>query len=110
VAAVRHHRAADRSLSPARLHLPPLPRDASANEKLFEIAACARLSLNLDSPDVRACYADGEIVLAESEEALEAAAENVLRDTDAALAAGEKARRRTADEHLWEHRLGKALA
>ncbi len=95
---------------PAHLNAPNCARDASANEKLFEIAACARLSLNLDSPDVRACYADGEIVLAESEEALEAAAENVLRDPDAALAAGEKARRRTADEHLWEHRLGKALA
>jgi hypothetical protein len=95
---------------PAHLNAPNCARDASANEKLFEIAACARLSLNLDSPDVRACYGDGEIVLAESEEALEAAAENVLRDPDAALAAGEKARRRTANEHLWEHRLGKALA
>ncbi len=80
-------------------------RDATANEKLFEIAACGRISLNLDSPDVRACYAEGEIVLSESDEALETAAENALQNPDAALAAGEKARERTANEHLWEHRL-----
>jgi hypothetical protein len=85
-------------------------RDATANEKLFEIAACGRLSLNLDSPDVRACYSDEEIVLAESDEALEAAAERALKNPDAMLAAGEKARARTAKEHLWEHRLKKALA
>ena len=84
-------------------------RDATANEKLFEIAACGRLSLNLDSPDVRACYSDGEIVLAESDDALEAAAERALKDPDDALVAGSKARRRTANEHLWEHRLKKAL-
>jgi hypothetical protein len=95
---------------PAHLNAPNCARDASANEKLFEIAACARLSLNLDSPDVRACYGDGEIVLAESEDALEVAAEKILRDPDAALAAGENARRRTAREHLWEHRLEKAFA
>ncbi|HEX4139513.1 MAG TPA: glycosyltransferase, partial [Candidatus Methylacidiphilales bacterium] len=85
-------------------------RDATANEKLFEIAACGRLSINLDSPDVRACYSGGEIVLAESDDALEAAAERALRNPDASLAAGEKARQRTANEHLWEHRLKKALA
>jgi hypothetical protein len=85
-------------------------RDATANEKLFEIAACGRLSLNIDSPDVRACYSEGEIVLAESEEALDAAAERVIKDPDAALATGEVARRRTAREHLWENRLKVALA
>jgi len=95
---------------PAHLNAPNCARDASANEKLFEIAACARLSLNLDSPDVRSCYCDEEIVLADSGEALEAAAEKIVRDPEAAFAAGEKARRRTAAEHLWEHRLGKALA
>jgi hypothetical protein len=85
-------------------------RDATANEKLFEIAACGRLSLNLDSPDVRACYSSNEIILADSDEALEAAAEKMLHDPDAALALGEKARQRTAREHLWDHRLEKALA
>ena len=94
----------------AHLNAPNCARDATANEKLFEIAACGRLSLNLDSPDVRACYAEDEIVLAESDEALEAAAEKIMRDPDAAFAAGERARRRTAGERLWEHRLGKALA
>ena len=95
---------------PAHLNAANCARDASANEKLFEIAACARVSLNLDSPDVRACYSEGEIVLAESDGGLEAAAEKILRDPDAALAAGEKARERTAREHLWEHRLEQARA
>jgi len=85
-------------------------RDATANEKLFEIAACGRLSINLDSPDVRACYGDDEIALAETDDALEALAERLLKDPDAALAAGVRARQRTAREHLWEHRLQKALA
>lgn len=94
----------------AHLNAANCARDATANEKLFEIAACARLSLNLDSPDVRACYSNEEVILTESDESLEAAAEEVLRNPAAALASGEKARRRTADEHLWEHRLKKALA
>jgi hypothetical protein len=85
-------------------------RDATANEKLFEIAACGRLSLNLASPDVRACYAEGEVAFADSDEALEAAAEHALQNPDASLAAGERARARTAREHLWEHRMKKALA
>jgi Glycosyl transferases group 1 len=95
---------------PGHLNAANCTRDAAANEKLFEIAACGRLSLNLDNPDVRACYSNDEIILAESDEALEAAAEQVLRDPAGALALGEKARLRTANEHLWEHRLGKALA
>jgi hypothetical protein len=94
----------------AHLNAANCARDAAANEKLFEIAACARLSLNLDSPDVRACYPDGEVVLAPDEQALEAEAEKFLHDPDAALAAGEKARARTAREHLWENRLEKAFA
>ena len=95
---------------PAQLNAANCAREATANEKLFEIAACGRASLNLDSPDVRDCYSKEEVILAESDEALEAAAEEVLRDPTAALAMGEKARRRTAREHLWEHRLEKALA
>jgi len=95
---------------PAHLNAANCARDATANEKLFEIAACARLSLNLDSPDVRACYSNDEIILADSDEALEAEAEKVLRDPAAAIALGETARKRTASEHLWEHRLKKALA
>jgi len=95
---------------PAHLNAANCARDATANEKLFEIAACARASLNLDSPDVRACYSDQEIILAESDEALEGAAEAIVRDPSTVLAMGERARQRTASEHLWEHRLGKALA
>jgi hypothetical protein len=95
---------------PAHLNAANCARDATANEKLFEIAACARMSLNLDSPDVRACYSQDEISLAESEEALEAEAEKVLRDSTAAFAKGEQARRRTAREHLWDHRLARAMA
>jgi hypothetical protein len=92
------------------LNTPNGARDATANEKLFEIAACGRLSLNLDSPDVRACYEADEIILAEDDEAIEAEAEQMLKNSDTALAFGEKARRRTENEHLWEHRLEKALA
>jgi len=91
------------------LNAPNSIRDATANEKLFEIAACGRLSINLDSPDVRSCYDPGEIVLVDSLAALEAAAEQALRDPDAALAAGEKARQRTAREHLWDHRVAAML-
>jgi spore maturation protein CgeB len=113
VEALRHHGPAHRAVYrhyPAHLNAANCARDATANEKLFEIAACARVSLNLDSPDVRACYSEEEIVLAPSDEALETAAEKIVRDPAAALALGEKARQRTATAHLWEHRLGKALA
>jgi hypothetical protein len=92
------------------LNAPNAIRDATANEKLFEIAACGRLSINLDSPDVRSCYDPGEILLVDSLAALEAAAEQVLRDPDFALACGEKARRRTAAEHLWDHRVAVLLS
>jgi hypothetical protein len=89
----------------AHLNAPNAIRDATANEKLFEVAACGRLSINLDSPDVRSCYDPGEIMLVDSLAGLEAAAEQVLRDPDAALLCGEKARRRTEAEHLWDHRV-----
>lgn len=95
---------------PAHLNAANCARDATANEKLFEIAACARASLNIDSPDVRACYSEDEIVLAPTDEALEAEAEGIVTDPEAALALGEKARQRTATEHLWDHRLEKAFA
>jgi hypothetical protein len=90
----------------AHLNAPNAVRDATANEKLFEIAASGRLSINLDSPDVRSCYREGEITLVDSLAALEHEAEKVLRDPDSALACGEAARRRSAAEHLWDHRVG----
>ena len=90
---------------PAHLNTPNAIRDATANEKLFEIAASGRLSLNLDSPDVRTCYGSGEIDLVDSLDALEEAAAEILREPDAALARGESARQRTAREHLWDHRV-----
>ena len=89
----------------AHLNAPNAIRDATANEKLFEIAASGRLSINIDSPDVRSCYDPGEITLVDSLAALEAAAEQTLGDPDAALACGEKARLRSAREHLWDHRI-----
>jgi len=92
------------------LNAPNAIRDATANEKLFEIAASGRLSINLDSPDVRSCYDPGEITLVDSLAALEAAAEQSLRDPEAALACGEKARQRTAREHLWDHRIASMLS
>jgi hypothetical protein len=92
------------------LNAPNAIRDATANEKLFEIAASGRLSINLDSPDVRSCYDPGEITLVDSLAGLEAAVEQVLRDPDAALACGEKARARTVREHLWDHRIASMLS
>jgi hypothetical protein len=94
----------------AHLNAPNAIRDATANEKLFEIAACGRLSINLESPDVRTCYDPGEIMLVKSLAELEAAAEQVLRDPDSALASGEKARQRTANEHLWDHRVASMVS
>jgi hypothetical protein len=93
----------------AHLNAPNAIRDATANEKLFEIAACGRLSINLDSPDVRSCYDPGEIMLVDSLAGLEAAAEQVLRDPGSALVSGEKARRRSEAEHLWDHRVASML-
>jgi hypothetical protein len=93
----------------AHLNAPNAIRDATANEKLFEVSACGRMSINLDSPDVRSCYGPEEIGLVDSLAALEAAAEQVLRDPDAALAQGERARARTAREHLWDHRIAALL-
>ncbi len=80
-------------------------RDATANEKLFEIAACGRVSVNLASPDVLACYREGEIAAVSSLAEAEERVRGFLADPDAALAFGERARRRTAAEHLWNHRL-----
>lgn len=80
-------------------------RDATANEKLFEIAACGRVSLNLDSPDVAACYGPQEVGLAHSLAELEAQARELLAQPEKALAMGKRARLRTAREHLWDHRL-----
>ena len=93
----------------AHLNAPNAIRDATANEKLFEIAASGRLSINLDSPDVRSCYSPGEITLVDSLAALEAAAEQALKNPDDALACGQKARQRTAREHLWDHRVASML-
>jgi spore maturation protein CgeB len=93
----------------AHLNAPNALRDATANEKLFEIAASGRISINLDSPDVRSCYDPAEMPMVGSLAELEAAAEKVLRDPDAALAAGEKVRRRTEREHLWDHRVAAML-
>lgn len=80
-------------------------RDATANEKLFEIAACGRLSVNLPSPDVADCYAEGEIATAPTLATLEARTRHFLSRPGEALEWGARARERTAREHLWSHRL-----
>lgn len=80
-------------------------RDAPANEKLFEIAACGRTSINLWSPDVASCYDEGEVCFVRSLEEAESRARDLLREPDRALSLGKRARLRTAREHTWEHRL-----
>ncbi len=80
-------------------------RDATANEKLFEIAACGRISINLESPDIRLCYGPDEVVYVETLGALEEKARELLREPEKALNMGKRARLRTAREHLWDHRI-----
>jgi hypothetical protein len=84
-------------------------RDATANEKLFEIAACGRVSINPYSADIFTCYDDEEVVMVRSLDELEQQARALLTDPDKALAMGAKARERTLAEHLWEHRLVRAF-
>lgn len=80
-------------------------RDATANEKLFEIAACGRTSINLDSIDVRACYDEDEVCFVKSLEEAEEMARKLIANPDLAFSMGKRARRRTAIEHTWDHRL-----
>jgi hypothetical protein len=94
----------------AHLNAPNCAREATANEKLFEIAACGRTSLNLDTLDVRACYSEQHVVFGSSIGELEAAAERMRREPEAAQVLGESARAHTAAHHLWEHRIRKVLS
>ncbi len=89
----------------AHLNAPNSIRDATANEKLFEIAASGRLSINLNSPDVRSCYLENEAWFVESLSELETRAREAIAHPDDSLAAGARARSRTAREHLWDHRI-----
>ncbi|MFZ5805876.1 MAG: glycosyltransferase [Verrucomicrobiota bacterium] len=94
---------------PMHLNAPNPLRDATANEKLFELSACARASINLDTPDARACYGENEMRYARTLEELENVAEDMLRRPDEMFALGKNARQRTALEHTWDHRLQKIL-
>lgn len=87
------------------LNAPNPLRDAPGNEKLFELSACARTSLNLESPDVREYYSEEEVCFVSSLKELEAKAQELLAQTEKAIAMGINARRRTAETHTWDHRL-----
>jgi hypothetical protein len=84
-------------------------RDATANEKLFEIAACGRMSINIDSPDVRQCYNTDEICFVNTVDELFSKADYYLNNPEEALAMGEKSRQKTALMHTWDHRLSSIL-
>jgi hypothetical protein len=84
-------------------------RDATANEKLFEIAACGRMSINIDSPDVKQCYNSNEICTVNTVEELFSKADFYLNHPAEALAMGEQARLKTAQMHTWDHRLSAIL-
>lgn len=84
-------------------------RDATANEKLFEVSACGRTSINIDSPDVRECYGPEEIFLVNSLKEAEEAAQQLIANPDMALTMGKKARRRTALQHTWDHRMASLI-
>lgn len=80
-------------------------RDATGNEKLFEIAACGRVSVNLRSPDVTTCYSEPEIATGDTLQEIEEKTIALLENPEYALECGAKAKQRTAREHLWDHRL-----
>jgi hypothetical protein len=80
-------------------------RGATANEKIFEIAASGRVSVNLDSLDIRAVFEPGvEILTCQTLAELEETVRTLLKDPERALHMGKAARARVAREHLWEHR------
>jgi hypothetical protein len=111
-----------RSFGVAAQALPPFPQwpalyrrypallNGGNDTQLFESAACGRLSLQRVRPGLDDWYAEDEMAVASDEEGVEIAAEKILRNPDAALAAGERARQRTEQDHLWENRLETALA
>jgi|GEM_PF-4435406 len=80
-------------------------RDATANEKIFEISACARTSINLRSHDILNCYGPEEIYLADTLVEAEEIVRHIIKNPEEALMKGRRARRRTALEHTWDHRL-----
>ncbi len=80
-------------------------RDATANEKLFEIAGCGRVSINLDSLDVRACYDENEVIFVKAFSEAEEAARDLISNPDRAFSMGKRARIRTAKDHTWDQRL-----
>jgi hypothetical protein len=80
-------------------------REAPGNEKLFEIAACGRVSINFDTPDLRTCFTDDEAVFVSSLGGLESVARDLLKNKKCVEEMGLKARERVLHDHLWEHRL-----
>lgn len=80
-------------------------RDATGNEKLFEIAANGRVSVNLRSPDVTTCYPEPEIATGDTLQEIEDKTRYLLDHPEEALRYGAQAKTRTAREHLWDHRL-----
>ncbi|MEM9445444.1 MAG: glycosyltransferase [Verrucomicrobiota bacterium] len=81
-------------------------RDATANEKLFEIAACGRASINISSPDILECFEHKKEFLSyKSLEEIEENALYYLKNPDELLQIGENARARVAKQHTWDHRL-----
>ncbi|MEM9398899.1 MAG: glycosyltransferase [Verrucomicrobiota bacterium] len=81
-------------------------RDATANEKLFEIAACGRASLNLTSPDIlKAFDSPTEIIACDTLEELESKAHDLLAQPEQLLEIGNNARQRVIREHTWDKRI-----
>jgi hypothetical protein len=94
---------------PAHLNVPNPLRDASANEKLFEIAACERVSINLHSLELSKFYPENSILSVNRLTDLDKISKKVLNDPQPYLRMGKEARVWTARHHTWEHRLQKIL-
>lgn len=105
-----HQLAAAYRAYPVHLNAGYCIREADANERLFEVAAAGRATLNLDSPDVARAFAPDEAPRVSSLAEAEDAARRLLGDADAAAEIGERARARVRREHTWEHRMAALFA
>lgn len=81
-------------------------REAVANEKLFEIAACARASFNVHDDEVAGHFEPGaEILTGKTFHEIEDQVRTLLPDTKRLLEIGQAARQRVCRHHTWDHRI-----
>jgi hypothetical protein len=81
-------------------------REAVVNEKLFEIAACGRLSFNLSDDEIGEHFALGSEVEAHATfREIEESIRWYLGKPESLRESGERARERVRRCHTWDHRV-----